>query len=300
MVAKASHTFSRDKRGIRVETRADNLVHELVVEYAFGTRDRCLTMVGQDNERTFRAVRISAYNRAAGTVWKATFGNDADSGPGEDVRGEPIEVRDGLVRCLYCHVTQPREFRDRRPEHGTSPETVDVGIGCERCHGPGGNHLAALTAGFSDSAIVNAGNESAAAIVEQCADCHVVGPANEIKYAPDNPKYVRSTGLTLTFSRCYTESEGGMSCVTCHDPHRDDEGTAASFDAKCLACHVPRAAPTLGTAGKYEKPAAPPSRRAALCPVNATRDCVRCHMPKVPVPSLQTSRTDHYIRVHKP
>ena len=30
-------------------------------------------------------------------------------------------------------------------------------------------------------------------------------------------------GVTLTVSRCYTESDGGMSCMTCHDPHREAE-----------------------------------------------------------------------------
>jgi tetratricopeptide (TPR) repeat protein len=297
--AKVTHTFSRDDGEIHVKTRAGNRVHELVVEYAFGTRDRCVTMVGRDDERTFRAARLSSYHTAAGVAWKGTFGDGAESSAGDDVRGHSIQVRDGLIRCLYCHVTQPREFGDRLPEQGASPQTGDPGIGCERCHGPGGNHLAALKAGFPDSAIVNAGNASAAAIVAQCADCHTVGPANEIKNAPDDPRFVRSSGLTLTFSRCYTDSDGGMSCVTCHDPHRDDERTAGSYDAKCLACHVPRSAPKTEIARGSAKPAPPSSRRAALCPVNPTKDCVRCHMPKVPVPSLQTSLTDHYIRVHK-
>ena len=36
----------------------------------------------------------------------------------------------------------------------------------------------------------------------------------------------------------------------------------------------------------------------AVCPVNPAKDCLDCHMPKVPVAALHTSLTDHYIRVH--
>jgi tetratricopeptide (TPR) repeat protein len=298
-LAKVTHTFARDAGQIHVKTRASDRVYDLVVEYAFGTRDRCVTMVGRDDERTFRAARLSSYHTAAGVAWERTFGDGGGRDLGEDVRGQSIGMRDGLIRCFYCHVTQPRQFRDLPPEHGAGRQTADAGIGCERCHGPGGNHVLALQTRFSDSAIVNAGNAPAASIVAQCADCHSVGPVNEIRNAPDDPRFVRSTGLTLTFSRCYTESDGGMSCLTCHDPHRDDEGTAGSYDTKCLACHVARPAPKTEIARSGTGPASGSSKRAAVCPVNPNKDCVRCHMPKVPVPSLRTKLTDHYIRVHK-
>ena len=45
------------------------------------------------------------------------------------------------------------------------------------------------------------------------ADCHIVGSRPVIEGAPQDPKFARSTGLTLTFSRCYSESGGGLSCV---------------------------------------------------------------------------------------
>ena len=55
------------------------------------------------------------------------------------------------------------------------PETADRAIGCERCHGPGGNHLAALQAGFPDSAIVNpAGASSEKFTRRQCNECHIL------------------------------------------------------------------------------------------------------------------------------
>jgi hypothetical protein len=108
---------------------------------------------------------------------------------------------------------------------------------------------------------------------------------SQIKGAPEDPKYVRSTGVTMTVSRCYTESNGGMSCLTCHDPHREAEHAAAFYEAKCLSCHSRQAAAPVG--------------RRAICPVNPAKDCLGCHMPKVPVPALHTTLTDHYIRIHR-
>jgi hypothetical protein len=37
------------------------------------------------------------------------------------------------------------------------------------------------------------------AITAQRADCHIVGSIPDINASPDNPDYVRSPGLTLTF-----------------------------------------------------------------------------------------------------
>jgi hypothetical protein len=38
--------------------------------------------------------------------------------------------------------------------------------------------------------------------------------------------------------------------------------------------------------------------RGTPCPVHPIRDCLGCHMPKVPMPDLHTSLTDHYMRIH--
>jgi tetratricopeptide (TPR) repeat protein len=278
---RVTHTFKRDQDRIQVETRDGDRFFENVIEYAFGVRERYVTMIGRDEERNYRALRLSSYHTGDAVGWGRTAGDVPDSDSLENIRGEPVPVRDGVVRCVYCHVTNFRDFRDPPPETGIGPAVADAGIGCERCHGPGGNHLTAIKASFPDRAIVNTGTASSSAIVNQCSDCHIVASASEIKHAPDNPDFVRSAGLTLTFSRCYTESSGGLSCLTCHDPHRDDEGPAAFYETKCLACHSPQ------------------SGSQTACRVNPSRDCLNCHMPKVPVAVLHTALTDHYIRVHK-
>jgi tetratricopeptide (TPR) repeat protein len=279
-VPNVTHTFKRDRKQIQVETRVGDRVFEAVVEYAFGVREGYVTMIGRDEEKNYRALRLSSFHTADGIAWGPTSGDVPDS-EAVDVRGKPIPVRDGVVRCVYCHVTNFRDYRDPAPASGFGPTATDAGIGCERCHGPGANHLAAIKAGLPDRAIVNAGTASSAAITTQCAECHVVGSTRDINAAGDNPMYVRSPGLTLTFSRCYTESNDELSCLTCHDPHRDDEEAASFYEKRCLTCHSQNNA------------------TQTACRVNPSTNCLNCHMPKIAVPILHSSLTDHYIRVRK-
>ena len=89
-----------------------------------------------------------------------------------------------------------------------------------------------------------------------------------------------------------------MSCMTCHDPHRDDQGSASFYEAKCLSCHGTRAGPE-------QKAAAAPRggdrlvvKKPVVCPVNSSTKCLECHMPKVAIPLLHRDLTDHFIRVH--
>jgi tetratricopeptide (TPR) repeat protein len=294
---KVSHTFAREGDKIHARTKAGDRVFNTVVEYAFGTPERYITMIGRDDQHDVRALRLSYYHTAEGSGWGRTFGSPDDV---ELVRGQAIVVRDGVNRCLYCHVTQSRAFRDPPPEPGAGPEAADPGIGCERCHGPGANHIAAMKVDFADRATVNAGSATAAVINTQCAQCHVVGSRAEIEKEPDNAMYVRSSGATLPFSRCYTESDGGMSCLTCHNPHRDAEKSAAFYESKCLSCHSQQqSTSTAKTRTSQQTARAPSTGRRTTCPVNPTKGCLDCHMPKIPVPVLHTSMTDHYIRVRE-
>ncbi len=284
----------REGPRIQVETRARDQVLHAVVDYAFGTTERYVTMIGRDDSGEYRGLRLSYYRTADGSGWDRTSGDAGSPDPHEKIRGRPVNVRDGVVRCLVCHVTRPRDFRDSPPS-AVGPEAADPAIGCERCHGPGGNHLAAIAADWPDRAIALARAETAPAakVNAQCAECHTVDFHSVIRAAPDDSRYVRSPGFTQTFSRCYAESGGRLSCLTCHDPHREVEKTASDYEAKCLSCH------SSGQGGPSSTPATDAGSGRA-CPVNPAKDCLNCHMPKVPVSDLHTTLTDHYIRIHRP
>jgi tetratricopeptide (TPR) repeat protein len=287
-----THTLVQDGKVIKAETRIDDRVFQTIVDYAFGTADRYVTMIGRDGEGGYRALRNSFHREGGKPIWGRTAG-DAGMGSEEQLfRGQLIQIRDGVVRCLHCHTTNPREFRDAE-KIGNGPEVADAGIGCERCHGPGANHVAAVAADFPDRAIVNITVDQGEAVTSQCRACHIVGDPAEIERRPDDTKFVRSPGVTMTMSRCYTESSGALNCLTCHDPHRDSKRSPSFYEKKCLQCHS-------GDASQEAAEDAGHSRvRGSVCKVNPTRDCLMCHMTKVPVAVLHTSLTDHYIRVHR-
>jgi tetratricopeptide (TPR) repeat protein len=281
-----THTFGRVGDQIRVETRVQDRVVRALVDYAFGTRDRYLTMTGLDERGVARALRLSYYRSAEGTGWGLTSGDSAHPDRPEYFLGRPIDVREGSIRCLYCHTTNTRGGRER-----TGPESADRGIGCERCHGPGGHHLAAVAAQFPDLAIASPALATAEGITRLCSQCHILNEGDMALTTPrTDPAWVRSQGETFPWSRCYTESGGTFTCVTCHDPHRNAEPSAAHYEARCRSCHVASSSTQLARRGEPTRP--------VVCPINATRDCIPCHMPKVRNELLHTSLTDHYIRVH--
>lgn len=283
------HHFERRGEGVEIVTKkGDQELVRVLAEFVFGTSGRYFTMVGRDGRGTYRAARLSHFTNEGGSGWDRTSGDPGSEGTERDVIGQPVHVRDGVVRCLACHVTSPRDFRADSQEKTAA--FADKGLGCESCHGPGSNHLIAAEADFPDLAIRSLTSVDGNGIQRVCADCHTVGDPNEIRATPEDPKWVRSAGVTFPLSRCFTGSGGKLSCVTCHDPHASKPLSMGAFDAKCLNCHSGPAA------GKGD---AEQSKSLAGCGTGAVNDCVRCHMPKIDVPVLHGTLTDHYIRVRK-
>ncbi len=104
---------------------------------------------------------------------------------------------------------------------------------------------------------------------------------------------VRFQASTLVKSRCYTDGDRKLDCVTCHDPHQDAETRLAWYESRCLQCHSPRNAP-----GRNDAEAT--ASRSAPCPVQPTGGCIDCHMPSTHANLAHVAFTDHYIRVHHP
>jgi hypothetical protein len=282
-----THSLRRDGDAIRLETRADDKVWQAVVELALGSGDRGQTMVVRDDAGMARVCRISAYENL--TLWDQT---SHARPPHPDDRGGPLGrplSAFALEKCVDCHVTSPRAARDREV-----PEAADRGIGCERCHGPGGNHLAAVALKFPDPAIGRPSRATAAQITKLCAACH---DTDDPAMAESDPRKVRFQTTTMPQSRCYTESGGGLSCLTCHDPHRDAVRSAAPYESMCLSCHSPT--PTKPTRETRHAVLGEGSRRVP-CPVDPAKGCISCHMPKVDGAAPHARFTDHQIRVHRP
>jgi len=207
-------------------------------------------------------------------------------------------------RCLECHATS---FITRQPPRNRfDPASLVLGISCQKCHGPGSDHVAHRQAGAPPGAapeIVNPARLPRARQMDVCALCRdgvhkQLAPtrgysagyilAKYIALTPANPtKPVDPHGSqvqTLTQSRCYQRS-GTLTCLSCHDVHHT-ERRADAYAQSCLVCHQPE------SCGKF------PTLRDTI-----RGKCIDCHMPlettaKI-VMRLAGERHQPQVRTHR-
>jgi tetratricopeptide (TPR) repeat protein len=279
---KVAHRFSRVDDRVEAVTTVEGNAFRAVVEYALGANHQGRSFLGRESSGQVRELRISQYPHPP--EWGRTMEHPAVPPDEPGYLGRPITA-EATRKCLGCHATNFRAAR----EPGGRPEGRDRGIGCERCHGPGGNHLLAIAARFPEPAIARPRLAPAARVVALCGECHHAPN----KTTPADAGFVRYQASSLVLSRCYIESAEALSCVTCHDPHKDAETSASYYEGKCLSCHV------LPGPSAPGRPAGS-SRNGKMCPVNPRKDCLNCHMPAVKDAVPRTVFTDHRIRVRRP
>lgn len=169
------------------------------------------------------------------------------------------------AKCLTCH---------------GKPNTLGAGkqggVRCESCHGPGSQHIQAISGGSPGRGIINPKRLRAEKGMEICAQCHT-GFALVSDPLPDD-LLISNQVTALRNSECFIQSAGHLTCTNCHNPHDDSKVSEASLRT-CLGCHSTAA-----------------EKRAAICPVNAKANCTGCHMPAVQKGSFHL--VDHWIRVH--
>ncbi len=194
-----------------------------------------------------------------------------------------VKVSDGdLNRCLGCHTTRLEMDGPRVDE-----KRSEIGIHCEKCHGPGRAHVEAARAKSTDLAISNPRKWSPDSYLALCQQCHnenstLDGVLRGIPDDPADPLVVKHHVHGIRNSKCYKIS-GKLTCGTCHNPHGNSGTDKVFFEDRCRSCHTgDRATAT-----------------AKTCPVDARKGCVTCHMPKVPV-EKHTNFSDHWIRVKNP
>jgi len=185
-------------------------------------------------------------------------------------------------KCFSCHATAAVS------QNSLQLAKMIPGISCERCHGPGQKHIAAVKAGkFKKLHIFNPGHLSTGDLRGLCGSCHQASLQTTMA-GTLGINTARFQSYRLARGRCYDPDDPRIGCLACHNPHQATERNAAFYDAKCLACHP--------LPGK-DAPANPKSA-ARSCPVSE-RECVTCHMPKVEIPQTHHKFPDHWIRVAK-
>jgi tetratricopeptide (TPR) repeat protein len=225
--------------------------------------------------------------------------------------------------CMFCHNAYPEvpEGSDQATGLQLFPHELPEGTGCQRCHGPGAQHVRTALGGEQDfqvirAAIVNPGKLEPKLRDDVCYECHMqpsvvltsvlrfhrgvysFRPGQslaEYKVAldPDLEGQERSERFEINHhayrleqSACFRESAGALGCLTCHDPHRKVPALerAAHYRAACAGCHE------LGTTTFRET-------HAPALPRPADSDCTVCHMPERRTQDVvMVTMTDHYIR----
>ena len=175
--------------------------------------------------------------------------------------------------------------------HFDARHFVEVGIGCEACHGGSREHVAnprvhpsfAPRSPFLEVRREAGGDITRAEEVNRvCARCHQVLFSRYLftweggTRRPGNADAAGGSSITSGEARDFLL--GGcaqrMSCATCHDPHAEDKRadlerlTSVAGNAVCVRCHAQYApAPALAAHAHHD-------------PGGAGASCVGCHMPK--------------------
>lgn len=211
-------------------------------------------------------------------TWYAEKGGYWEMSPGYD-RADQEDFRRVIPdECLFCHSSYVEPLQ---------------AIDCQRCHGPGRAHA---ESGGRES-MLNPKRLSRERQLDLCMQCHLETTSSPLpnairrfdrgvfSYRPGEPlgefslyfDHAVGTGhddkfeiahaaYRLRKSACFQKS--GMTCSSCHDPHRVRRGAEAGG---CKQCH--------------------------LAAHNATSSCIDCHMPKRRTDdAVHVVMTDHFIQ----
>ena len=185
--------------------------------------------------------------------------------------------------CFACHSTHAAT------DGLLTVDSLEPGVTCEHCHAGTSAHLLAASQGDAAATVPpDLRKLSSEDLSNFCGQCHrswetvIRGPwRGEIN--------VRFQPYRLANSKCFSGTDPRISCIACHDPHKDLVTGSAAYDAKCLACHAVKAA----------SPVAGGGARIKMCQV-ATKNCTSCHMPEVKLANGLATFHDHQIRIVKP
>jgi Flp pilus assembly protein TadD len=268
------------------------------LRYAFGSGAH-----GQ----TYVLVREGGYFFEAPVTWYREL-DGLSMSPGYEDAGHSRFARPVTHDCVFCHTGSSRPIAGSQNRYDEQRPFDEIAIGCERCHGPGHDHVQGSAQAGSIINPAKLGTESAAV----CFQCHrsegeiisVLRPGRSWHdFRPGTPladfiqQFDASTGekahaglhfggkfTQLHASRCYQESGGKLQCISCHSVHSrpDPQSRALYYRQKCLECHQ------LADCGMPV---------AVRIEANPEDSCYRCHMPETrPVEIRHATITDHRIR----
>jgi predicted CXXCH cytochrome family protein len=275
------------------------------IDYWFGSGHHARSYLSRTGRDELIELPLTWYSEKNG-YWAMSPGYDSPSHAGFS--------RKATYRCMFCHNAYPslKPGADRMDDATKFPADLPQGIDCQRCHGPGLDHVQAALAGRSaidlKKLIVNPAALPLERRDEVCLQCHLeptslalpaalpVYGRGVFSYQAGEPldQYMRyfdhapGTGhddkfefagapYRLRKSKCFTAIQGALACITCHDPHEPDRSQiVARSNTACVSCHRAIAGAQNHTSGA---------------------NCVACHMQsRRPSDAIHVTITDHDIQ----
>ena len=287
---------------------------EKEIDFVMGSGNHARAYLHRTSRNTLIELPLGWYAEKSGS-WAMSPGYDRPDHP-----GFTRAVTDG---CMFCHNGIPEiptgnVSRVEPVFSGRIPEGID----CQRCHGPGGEHVKMAETGtlaVEDirKTIVNPARLNPDRQMEVCMQCHLQTTSFRLpnaivrfdrepfSYRPGEPlsnfilhfdhapgagredKFeIAGAVYRLRSSECFQKSEGALQCTTCHNPHDIPRGEQAKlhYTSVCRGCHD-SAVKQLVISGKHPR----------------SDDCTSCHMPKRRTDDVvHAVMTDHLIQRRKP
>lgn len=150
--------------------------------------------------------------------------------------------------CGTCHTTGYNPDGSFEDMPGIVGEWAEPGIQCERCHGPGSQHV-----GDPYSFALEIERDSA-----MCGECHLRGAPEAVNAKGGFGRHHEQ------YEEIFQSKHLVLDCVTCHDPHSGvvqlRKAGEQTTRTQCENCHFKEA-----------------QNRKSM----ASLSCIECHMPRV-------------------
>jgi len=295
----------RDKRYFMIRNATGNW-ETYSVDYTIGSKwqQAYATRLPTGDIHVF-PIQYSALTGQWVNYWKMI---DPAGSPRTEVTsfGEFSPATSYQLNCAPCHTSHLHLNRPGSSQ-GHDYQFNEGGINCEMCHGPGQQHVQAMSSGEAHATGVMA------RYIAICGQCHAQsalrqpGPHGEMNYPsaaaefppvyPSRPysevarrafykdgRFRETTFIVEAFRRSACFRKGHAHCGYCHQPHASGASSnpvslkfAADSDQMCLQCH-----------SKFTPNPAAHTHHAAS---SAGSRCVACHMPRIMNSVLFKART---------
>jgi hypothetical protein len=221
-------------------------------------------------------------------------------------------------RCLECHSTYFEvDSKEGAMIDEFSNAKIIYGVDCEKCHGPGAQHVDFQTKNPTEKKaqfIINPKNLDRQQNLDNCRLCHggrlaktkpsfsfIVGDRLSDYFHIDSlgpdvtniDVHGNQYGM-MAASKCFRMSQ--MTCQICHNPHENETGKKEVFSQRCISCHSEQHNNFCRMKNKVGN--------------TISNNCIDCHMPELPSKAIMVllqgeniptsaSMRSHYISIYK-